>query len=81
MNKRDTEPLGDKQNECIKVMPYLFRSEGYDVTVCDPSYAGYQLVSDISIFDEEEGIDAYITIGKYNDRGKYSGSIFSLSEL
>ena len=69
MNKRDTEPLGDKQNECIKVMPYLFRSEGYDVTVCDPSYAGYQLVSDISIFDEEEGIDAYITIGKYNDRG------------
>ncbi len=69
MNKRDTELLGDKQNECIKVMPYLFRSEGYDVTVCDPSYAGYQLISDISIFDDEEGIDAYITIGKYNDRG------------
>ena len=69
MNKRDTELLGDKQNECLKVMPYLFRDAGFDVTVCDPSYAGYQLVPDISIYDEDEGIDAYITIGKYNDKG------------
>ena len=63
MNKRDTELLADKHNEALKVMPVLFAENGYDVTVCDPVYANYQWIPDLSIYDEYEGIDAYITDG------------------
>ena len=67
MNKRDTESLKDKHNEALKVMPVLFDNNGYDVTVCDPVYANYQWIPDLSIYDEYEGIDAYITKGKFSD--------------
>lgn len=65
MNKRDEESLADKHNEALKVMPVLFSENGYDVTVLDPTYAGYQWVPDLSIYDEYEGIDAYITDGQF----------------
>ncbi|MCR5335826.1 MAG: membrane protein insertase YidC, partial [Synergistes sp.] len=48
MNKRDTEKLADKQNEALKVMPVIFSEAGYDVTVCDPPYAGYTWIPDLS---------------------------------
>lgn len=67
MNKRDTESLSDKQNEAISVMPVLFAENGYDVTVCDPVYANYQWFGDISIFDEYEGIDAFVTEGMFTE--------------
>lgn len=67
MNKRDNEWLVDKHNESLKVMPVLFANNGFDVTVCDPVYANYQWISDLSIFDEYENIDAYITKGKFGD--------------
>lgn len=63
MNKRDTELLVDKHNEALKVMPVLFAENGYDVTVCDPVYANYQWIPDLSIYDEYDGIEAYITDG------------------
>ncbi len=59
MNKRDTELLKDKQNELLKVMPVMFLQEGYDVTVCDPPYAGYEWISDLSIYDDYPEIKAY----------------------
>lgn len=67
MNKRNTEDLATKHNEAIKVMPVLFWQNGFDVTVCDPSYANYQQIPDLSIFDEYDGIDAYITRGAFSD--------------
>ena len=67
INLRDTETLCEKQNEALKVMPVLFDQNDYDVTVCDPSYANYQWIPDISIYDEYPNIDAYITTGKFND--------------
>ena len=67
MNKRDNELLVDKHNEALKVMPVLFANNGFDVTVCDPTYANYQWIPDLSIFDEYENIDAYITKGKFGD--------------
>ena len=67
MNKRDTESLANKQNEAISVMPVLFAENGYDVTVCDPVYANYQWFGDISIFDEYEGIDAFVTEGMFTE--------------
>lgn len=63
MNKRDKELLVTKHNEALKVMPVLFAENGYDVTVCDPVYANYQWIPDLSIYDEYEGIDAYLTDG------------------
>lgn len=67
MNKRDSEPLVDKHNEALKVMPVLFNNNGYKVTVCDPVYANYRWIPDLSIFDEYPEIDTYITKGKFSD--------------
>ncbi len=67
LNKRDTELLKDKHNEAMKVMPTLFDKNGYDVTVFDPPYAGYDSVPDLSIYD------SYTNIKKYNTEGYFTG--------
>ena len=72
MNERDSEYLEDKQNEALSVLPVLFNDNGFDVTVCDPPFAGYQWTPDISIYDEYENINAYITEGRYNTNSKES---------
>lgn len=66
MNRRDSELLVDKHNEALKVMPSLFAEEDYDVTLIDPSYANYQWIPDISIFDDMEGVKAYRTAGLFD---------------
>lgn len=68
MNARADESLKDKQNEALSVMPVLFSDNGYHVTVCDPPYANYQWDPDISIYDQYEGIHAYITQGTYKEK-------------
>lgn len=67
MNKRDDEALVDKHNEALKVMPVLFSENGYDVTVCDPPYANYRWIPDLSIYDDYPEIDTYITEGQFVD--------------
>lgn len=67
MNKKNTESLQSKQNEALKVMPVLFEQNGYDVTVCDPTYANYQWTPDLSIFDDYPDIHTYITNGRFNN--------------
>ncbi len=66
MNKRITETLKDKHDEALLVLPTLFSENGYNVTVCDPPYAGYKESPDLSIYDGYD-VDAYITNGVYND--------------
>lgn len=66
MNKRDGERLVDKHNEALKMLPVLFSQQGYDVTVCDPSYAGYTWTPDLSIYDDYPQISTYITKGRYS---------------
>lgn len=66
LNRRADETLVSKQNEALKVMPVMFWEEGYDVTVYDPTYAGYQLIPDLSIYDDYPGIKTGITIGSFN---------------
>ena len=61
MNRRADESLKDKHNEALKVMPVLFSENGWRVTVCDPPFANYQQVPDLSIFSEYENIRAYNT--------------------
>lgn len=67
MNKRDSELLVTKHNEALKVMPVLFVENGYEVTVCDPPYANYQWVPDLSVFYEYPEIKTYITEGIFSD--------------
>lgn len=67
MNKRDSELLVDKHNEALKVMPVLFDSNGFDVTMCNPVYANYKWLPDLSIYDDYPDIKSYITNGKFAD--------------
>lgn len=67
MNMRDTELLVDKHNEALKVMPVLFAQNGYQVTVCDPPYAGYEEIPDLSIYEGYPGIESYILKGKFTE--------------
>lgn len=67
MNRRDQESLESKTNEALKVLPVLFQNNGFQVTVNDPTYAGYDWIPDLSIFDAYPGIHKQITMGRYND--------------
>lgn len=72
MNKRKNESLMTKHNEALKVMPVLFDANNFNVIVCNPSYANYQWIPDISIYNEFPGINKYLTIGKYGIRNEDS---------
>lgn len=66
MNKRDDMKLADKHNEALKVMPKLFYDAGYDVTILDPTYAGYTWIPDLSIFDDMPEVKKSITMGRFS---------------
>ena len=66
INERPDELLVDKHNEALKVMPVLFGNNGYNVTVIDPSYANYQEIPDLSIYDGYPEIKSYLALGKYS---------------
>ena len=60
LNERDEETLASKHNEALKVMPVLFDQNGFQVTVCDPPYAGYEWIPDLSIYDDYPDMERYI---------------------
>ena len=60
MNARNSIPLVDKHNEALKTMPVIFSEAGFDVTVCDPPWAGYSYTPNLSIFNN------YPRIHKFN---------------
>ena len=66
MNERDTESLESKHNEALRVMPVIFGNNGYEVTICDPTYAGYGWIPDLSIYDDHPEFHCYNTNGKYS---------------
>lgn len=66
MNLRKDEPLVSKHNEALRVMPVLFDRAGYEVTVCDPSAAGYSWIPDLSIYDDYPRIHTYLTYSKFH---------------
>ena len=66
-NKNPDKTLAEKQNEALKLMPVLFLENGYDVTVCDPTYAGYQWIPDLSIYDDYPAIHKLITKGSFSN--------------
>lgn len=75
MNKRNTESLVSKHNEALKVMPVTFLENGYDVTVCDPVFANYQWIPDLSIYDEYPDMNVYITKGQFTDSNQKQANI------
>ena len=77
MNARDDVSLESKHNEALKVMPYIFGDKDYEVTICDPSYAGYKWIPDLSIYDERPEFNCYITNGKFNYFDSESASVSS----
>ena len=74
MNARADMSLKDKHNEALLLMPALFDGLGYDVTVIDPPYANYMEISDLSIYDQYPGVEAYYT---YTAMNPYSDQMVS----
>ena len=66
INERDTEPVGAKNDEALKVMPTLFGEAGYDVTICDPTYAGYKQIPDLTIFNDHPEYKTYNLNGMFS---------------
>lgn len=68
MNSRSDMLLRDKQNEALLVMPVNFLENGFNVTVCDPTLAGYQWIPDIRVYEDYPEIDVHPFMGYYNDQ-------------
>ena len=75
LNLRDDEYLEDKHNEALKVLPAMFAEEGYEVTLIDPTYAGYSWIPDLSVFEGMEGVTAYHADGKFKDEQSRQNTI------
>lgn len=67
MNKRSSESLKDKHNEALRVMPYIFDDNGFEVTVMDPPYANYSNISDLTIYNDRPRIHKYSVLGTFNN--------------
>ena len=76
LNARADEQLVDKHDEALKVLPVLFDENGFDVTVCDPPYAGYRWISDLSIYEDYPDIHTYNT-----ENGEFLDALLSTSEV
>ena len=75
MDKRSDVPVSEKINESDLLMPLLFSGAGYQATICDPSYAGFKEIPDLSIYDPYPGIKAFNT-----KQGQYT-ALLSKEEL
>lgn len=62
-NRRSDRSLVEKHNEALRVLPTLFRQQDYQVTVLNPSFAGYRWYPDLSIYGDDPGIHAMNTYG------------------
>jgi len=67
LNNRPDIPLQKKRNEALLLMPKLFSSSGFSVTITDPPYADDNWIPDLRIFDNEKNVSGYITDGVYTD--------------
>jgi len=67
MNSRPTVSLLEKNNEALLLMPKIFSSSGFSVTITDPPYADENWIPDLHIYDNVENVSAYITDGVYTN--------------
>ncbi len=59
MTERSDLLMKDKHDQALRVMPLLFSDAGYSVDVADVPYAGYQVISDYSIFNDISNVSAF----------------------
>lgn len=59
MNERDDEPIRNKINEALTLLPTLFSEKGYATTICDIPYGNFDEDGDLSIFDNIKDCDTY----------------------
>ena len=67
MNRRSSERLVDKHNEALKMLPVLFSRNNYKATVCDPPFANYKWIPDLSIFSDYPEIKTALLSGNIKD--------------
>ena len=67
INERSDVMVKDKQNEALKIMPVNFLENGYEVTVCDPPYANYSWIPDLTIYRDYPEIRTFLTKGMFQD--------------
>ena len=65
MNSRTDKTLAEDHMEALKLMPTIFTNAGFDATVINPKYAGYQWYPDLSVFDDVKNTKAYSTKYSY----------------
>lgn len=66
-DKREDMSMADKHDEALKMLPKLFADNGWTVRVLDPPYAGYEEISDLTVFNDltlTGDVKAYLT-GKF----------------
>ena len=67
INKRLNILLVEKRNESLIMLPRIFSENGFSVCVTDPPYANDNWKSDLSIYNDYHGINAYNTDSNYTD--------------
>jgi hypothetical protein len=67
INKRTKEPLVQKHNESLLLMPLVFSANDFTVTVTDPPWANYSWMPDTRIYAEYPKINVRSTIRSYTD--------------
>lgn len=65
MNSRTDKTLSEDHMEALKLMPKIFTQAGFDATIINPKYAGYQWYPDLSVFDDLKNTKAYSTKYSY----------------
>ena len=77
LNLRNTETLASKHNEALKVIPTLFSQAGYNVSLIDPSYAGYRWIPNLDVFKDMPGVSAHLADGKFNSKQSLVNAVTS----
>ncbi|MCR5090927.1 MAG: YidC/Oxa1 family membrane protein insertase [Oscillospiraceae bacterium] len=76
INGRPSLSLVEKQNEALKVMPVLFDENSFSVTVCDPTYANYSWIPDLTIYADYPDIRCYNTMTHYHSYDNGDKTLF-----
>ena len=79
INERTEISLVEKHNEALRMMPSIFGEEGYEVTICDPSYAGYGWIPNLDIYDGMNNVNAYYLKGLFSAPEIQNASIETLN--
>ncbi len=70
MNRRNRQPLREKQNEALRLMPVLFDEAGYDVTVSHVPYPNYGVSPGLGIYDDHPRIRKFDMLHIMRDETK-----------